>query len=67
VAALPLAVDGLTQLTGLRESTWELRVATGVLFSAGLGWYVLPHLDAGFTALGQTADADALATKTAAT
>jgi uncharacterized membrane protein len=66
VAALPMAVDGLTQLAGLRESTWELRVLTGMLFSAGIGWYVLPHLDAGFVALAQTAGSDELAAKTAA-
>jgi uncharacterized membrane protein len=47
----PLAIDGLTQLLGLRESTWELRVATGLLFSAGIGWFLLPRLEDGFTAL----------------
>ena len=33
-APLPMAVDGFTQLFGWRESTWELRVATGLLFGA---------------------------------
>jgi uncharacterized membrane protein len=46
--ALPMAVDGGTQLVGLRESTPELRVLTGTLFSLGLSWFVLPHLDSGF-------------------
>jgi uncharacterized membrane protein len=45
--ALPMAVDGLTQLAGLRESTWELRLATGALFGFGVCWLVLPHLERG--------------------
>lgn len=48
--ALPMAVDGLTQLVGLRESTWELRVLTGGLFGLGIVWLVLPHLQRGFAA-----------------
>lgn len=47
--ALPMAVDGGTQLVGLRESTWQLRVITGVLFSLGAAWLALPNLDAGFS------------------
>jgi uncharacterized membrane protein len=42
----PVAVDGLTQLGGLRESVWELRVVTGALFAIGIAWLVLPHLQA---------------------
>jgi uncharacterized membrane protein len=45
---LPMALDGGTQLVGLRESTPELRILTGALFSIGVGWFVLPHLEAGF-------------------
>lgn len=41
VAILPLAIDGLTQLTGLRESTNELRVATGVLAGLAFGFWIL--------------------------
>lgn len=44
----PVLLDGLTQAAGLRESTWELRVATGALLAVGAGWFVLPHLDHGF-------------------
>jgi uncharacterized membrane protein len=51
VFALPMAIDGGTQLVGLRESTPELRVLTGTLFSVGVGWFVLPHLDAGFASM----------------
>ena len=39
---LPMAVDGTTQLFGLRESTWALRVITGTLFGLGNVWFVLP-------------------------
>ncbi len=45
---LPIAVDGLTQLVGLRESTWVLRTVTGFLFGAGLSWLMLPYLETGF-------------------
>jgi uncharacterized membrane protein len=41
---LPMAYDGLTQMFGLRESTWELRVLTGALFGAGNMWFVLPFI-----------------------
>jgi uncharacterized membrane protein len=44
--ALPMALDGFTQLFGWRESTWELRVVTGVLFGAGSGWLLFPRFDA---------------------
>lgn len=49
--SLPMAIDGGTQLIGLRESTPELRVLTGSMFSLGVGWYVLPHLETGFAAI----------------
>ncbi|MEX2314865.1 MAG: DUF2085 domain-containing protein, partial [Thermomicrobiales bacterium] len=49
--ALPMALDGGTQLIGLRESTPELRVLTGSLFSLGVGWFVLPHLATGFASI----------------
>jgi uncharacterized membrane protein len=42
---LPMAVDGLTQMVGLRESTWELRVITGTLFGLGSVWFVLPYIE----------------------
>jgi uncharacterized membrane protein len=43
---LPMAVDGFTQLFGLRESTWELRTLTGALFGAACVWYGFPLLAA---------------------
>ena len=39
---LPMAIDGTTQMVGLRESTWLLRVLTGTLFGLGNIWFVLP-------------------------
>lgn len=42
--SLPMAWDGITQMFGLRESTWELRVITGTLFGAGCIWFVLPYI-----------------------
>ena len=44
--ALPMALDGFTQLFGWRESTWELRVVTGALFGAASGWLLFPRFDA---------------------
>jgi uncharacterized membrane protein len=48
VLTLPMAVDGLTQLVGLRESTWELRLLTGLLFALATVWVVFPRLEQGF-------------------
>ena len=44
VLVSPMALDGLTQLVGWRESTWELRIATGVLFGIASGWFLYPRL-----------------------
>jgi len=43
VLVSPIAIDGLTQLVGWRESTWELRIATGVLFGIASGWFLYPR------------------------
>ncbi|RIK45186.1 MAG: hypothetical protein DCC58_07235 [Chloroflexi bacterium] len=48
VASLPMAVDGFSQLFGLRESNLELRLLTGALFSLGWAWFAIPRLDVGF-------------------
>src|SRR5437588_10663007 len=41
---LPMAWDGITQMFGLRESTWVLRLLTGTLFGLGNIWFVLPMM-----------------------
>jgi len=43
VLVSPMALDGLTQLVGWRESTWELRIATGVPFGIASGWFLYPR------------------------
>ena len=42
---IPIGVDGLTQLVGLRESNWELRTLTGALFGAVAVWFAYPYVD----------------------
>ena len=45
ILTLPLAVDGVTQLFGLRESTPPGRVVTGALFGIALVWTFYPRLE----------------------
>lgn len=42
ILILPMAWDGITQMFGWRESSWELRVITGTLFGFACVWFVLP-------------------------
>ncbi len=44
---VPMAVDGLTQLVGLRESVWQLRLLTGGLFGLAWVWLLYPYIEAG--------------------
>lgn len=41
---IPIALDGFSQMFGLRESTWELRVLTGALFGLANMWFALPFI-----------------------
>ncbi len=45
VAVAPLAIDGFTQLLGLRESTNPLRLATGLVAGAAFGLWVLVNVE----------------------
>jgi uncharacterized membrane protein len=45
---LPMAVDGVTQLFFLRESTWPLRSLTGGLVGIACVWLLYPHLETAF-------------------
>ena len=42
---IPMAVDGLSQLFGLRESNWLLRGITGAMFGAASVWLAYPYVD----------------------
>ncbi|HEX8619266.1 MAG TPA: DUF2085 domain-containing protein [Thermoanaerobaculia bacterium] len=44
-ALTPLALDGLTQLTGLRESTNPLRIGTGLVAGLAFGLWVLSAVE----------------------
>ncbi len=39
----PLALDGLTERAGRRESSWQQRLATGLLFGLASGWLLYPR------------------------
>lgn len=43
---VPMAVDGLTQTFGWRESTWLWRTLSGNLFGLGVAWTLLPRVQA---------------------
>jgi uncharacterized membrane protein len=45
VAVTPLAIDGLTQLAGLRESTNPLRLATGAIAGIAFGLWILSAVE----------------------
>jgi len=42
---IPMAVDGLTQLVGWRESTWLLRTVTGALFGVAAVYLAYPYVE----------------------
>jgi len=42
---IPIALDGLTQLFGLRMSNWWLRTITGALFGGASVWLAYPYLE----------------------
>ena len=43
---VPMALDGFSQLFGLRESNWWLRTVTGALFGGASVWLAYPYLEA---------------------
>lgn len=55
-AVLPLALDGLTQLAGLRESTNELRIATGIVAGLAFGLWILSAVERRDTASSHILD-----------
>lgn len=48
LALVPLALDGVTQLLGLRESTPLMRTLTGALFGIATALLVLPQIESAF-------------------
>ncbi|MFA6907712.1 MAG: DUF2085 domain-containing protein [Candidatus Micrarchaeia archaeon] len=44
-ACIPIAIDGFTQLFGLRESSNSLRMATGAIVGVVLPFYIVPMLN----------------------
>ncbi len=42
---IPIAIDGGSQMLGLRESNWWLRTLTGALFGAGSVWFAYPYVE----------------------
>jgi uncharacterized membrane protein len=55
VLLAPLVLDGVTQLVGLRASTWQLRTLTGLLASAATVWLVYPYLHQAFGEVAESA------------
>ncbi len=53
---IPMGVDGVTQLIGLRQSNWWLRTITGTLFGVGSVWLAYPLVD---EAMRSAAEAEA--------
>jgi len=45
IALTPLAIDGLTQLAGLRESTNPLRITTGLVTGLAFGMWILATVE----------------------
>jgi len=54
LSLVPMAVDGTTQLFGLRESDWQLRVITGALFGLASVWLAYPYLEEGMRDIRDT-------------
>jgi uncharacterized membrane protein len=47
LSLVPMGVDGITQLFGLRESNWQLRIVSGALFGLASIWLAYPYLEEG--------------------
>ena len=56
VLVTPLALDGVTQLLGLRTSMWQLRTISGFLASGATVWLVYPYLERAFKEARESAE-----------
>ncbi len=45
ILLIPIALDGGSQLVGLRESNWFLRSVTGAIFGIASVWFAYPHVE----------------------
>jgi len=45
ILLIPMVIDGGSQLVGLRESTWLLRIVTGGLFGLATVWLAYPYVE----------------------
>ncbi|MBI5653700.1 MAG: DUF2085 domain-containing protein [Chloroflexi bacterium] len=57
VAVAPMALDGGSQLIGLRQSDYILRTITGALFGLGSVWLAYPHVETAMRDLRAQAEA----------
>lgn len=55
-AAVPIGIDGTTQLFGLRESSNFLREITGAIVGVALPFYIVPMLNSLYSLLRQKKD-----------
>lgn len=53
---LPIAIDGLSQLFGLRTSNWFLRTLTGSLFGLATIWLAYPYVQESMDDIEQTTE-----------
>ncbi len=54
LSLVPMGIDGTTQLFGLRESNWQLRMITGALFGLASVWLAYPYLEEGMRDIRDT-------------
>lgn len=52
---LPILIDGGTQLLGLRESDWMLRLLTGAIFGSATVWLAYPYVEEAMTDVARMA------------
>jgi uncharacterized membrane protein len=52
-ACIPIGIDGLTQLVGMRESSNLLRIITGAIIGVVLPFYILPILNSVYGLLAE--------------
>ena len=51
---VPMAIDGILQLFGFYESTWEMRSLTGAIFGIGAALFAYPYVEEGFADVRKT-------------